>query len=195
MNNAKLHDGGKLLQLLAEGSEIAFSQVFEHYRSSVFNVALRFLKSHSLAEETVQDVFLKIWLRRAELPKVVSFEAYIRTMTRNNVFDRMKAIAKEESARGAMARHTYNPDNTDHAVIEKQYDELLNTVVNSLPPQQKHVFTLARVEGLSHEAIAEQMQISRLTVKTHMAKALQTIRQMIHHHITSFVVFLALFMH
>ena len=195
MNNEKLYDERKLLQLLADGSEIGFSQVFEHYRSRVFTVALRFLKSRSLAEETVQDVFLKVWLRRTELPKVVNFEAYIQTMTRNNVFDRMKAMAREETAKSALATHTSHPDNTDHAVIERQYEELLNSVVNNLPPQQKHIFTLARVEGLSHEAIAEQMQISRLTVKTHMAKALQTIRQMMHHHITSFVLLLVLFMH
>ncbi len=61
-------------------------------------------------------------------------------------------------------------------VLEKQYNELLATTVAKLPPEQKQVFLLARMEGLSHEAIASKLSLSRLTVKAHIQRALHSIR-------------------
>jgi RNA polymerase sigma-70 factor (ECF subfamily) len=72
---------------------------------------------------------------------------------------------------------------SDEPLLESQYTELLQEAVSLLPPQQQQVFRLAKVEGLSHEAIAAQLNISRLTVKTHMAKALQSIRNHLRPHL------------
>ena len=50
----------KVLEMLAQGSEYAFTELFDHYRGRLFGVALRFLKSRHMAEEVVQEVFLKV---------------------------------------------------------------------------------------------------------------------------------------
>lgn len=176
----------KVLELLAEGSQPAFNQLFDYYRARIYNAALRFLKSRELAEEVVQEVFLKVWLRREEWVRVLHFESYLFTMTRNQIFDGLKKLAQESAAKREFT-HTIQPVNdTDNSLIERQYEELLLEVVNQLPPQQKQIFRLARIEGMSHQAIAEQLHISRLTVKTHMAKALHAIRQNLQHYITTF---------
>ena len=60
----KTYDESELLHQLKQGSEFAFTQIFDHYRSRIYTVALTYLKSSALAEEIVQDVFLKIWLKR-----------------------------------------------------------------------------------------------------------------------------------
>ena len=176
----------KVLQLLAQGSEFAFTLLFDHYRGRIFSVAWRFLKSRTLAEEIVQEVFLKIWLRRREMPGILNFEGYLFTMARNQIFDSLKRIAAETTAKRAFTERLQFVEDTDHAVIDKEYDELLREAVDHLPPQQKQIFRMAKIEGLSHQAIAEQLHISRLTVKTHMAKALQTIRHNLRHHFTTF---------
>lgn len=176
----------KVLQLLAQGSEFAFTQLFDHYRGRIFSVAWRFLKSRALAEEIVQEVFLKIWVRRGEVASILNFEGYLFTMTRNQIFDGVKRIAAETTAKRAFTERLQLVEDTDHSVIDKQYDELLREAVDHLPPQQKQIFRLAKMEGLSHQAIADQLHISRLTVKTHMAKALQTIRHNLRHHLTTF---------
>lgn len=175
------------IALVAQGNPSAFARLFQHYRDRIFYTALRFLKSRELAEEVVQDVFLKVWMKRGDMVKVMNFEGYLFTMARNLIFDSIKAIAQETSAIQELAHSPQHVNDTDDLVSETQYEALLHKVVNELPPQQKQIFRLARMEGLSHQAIAAQLQISRLTVKTHMAKALQTIRQSIHHHITTFV--------
>ncbi|HET9486740.1 MAG TPA: sigma factor, partial [Chryseosolibacter sp.] len=61
------YDEKEDLELLAEGDEYAFARIFDRYRGRVFGVALKFLKSHVLAEEVVQEVFLKVWIRRGEM--------------------------------------------------------------------------------------------------------------------------------
>lgn len=183
----KPYDEKKVLEMLAQGSEYAFTQLFDHYRARIFSVAMRFLKSRELAEEVVQEVFLKVWVRREQMAMVLNFEGYLFTMARNRVFDCIKDLAEETAAKREFV-HSIQPMNgTDHFLIEKQYEGLLQEAVNQLPPQQKQIFRLAKIEGLSHQAIAEQLHISRLTVKTHMAKALQTIRHNLRHHLTTFI--------
>lgn len=175
-----------VLQLLAQGSEYAFADLFDHYRGRIYSVAWRFVKSRELAEEIVQEVFLKIWIRREEMATILNFEAYLFTITRNHIFDGIKDIARETTAKSEFAHSSQHVHGTDYPLIEKQYEELLDQAVNQLPPQQKQIFRLAKMEGLSHQAIADQLHISRLTVKTHMAKALQTIRHNLRHHLATF---------
>lgn len=186
MRTSKPYEENRDLELLAQGSEHAFTRLFDHYRRRIFSVALRFLKFRELAEEVVQEVFLKVWMRREQLVKMHNFEGYLFVMTRNQIFDGIKDLAKESTTKKELAIRIQRLDGADHALLEKQYDELLYDVVSQLSPQQQQIFRLAKMQGLSHQAIAEQLHISKLTVKTHMAKALQRIRQNLQHHLTTF---------
>jgi RNA polymerase sigma-70 factor (family 1) len=177
----------RILEQLAQGNAFAFTLLFHHYRGRVYAVALRFLKSPELAEEIVQEVFLKVWTKRQDLLNIANFEAYLFTMARNIVFDFVKDLAREAVKKKDFNDILRDGVGADQPLIEEQYDKLLQEVVSQLPPQQKQIFRLARVEGLSHQAIAEELHISRLTVKAHMAKALRTIRQNLQHHIICLV--------
>lgn len=190
MQTHRLHDEKQVLEQLAQGSTQAFTHLFDHYRGRIFRVSLRFLKSRELAEEVVQEVFLKIWRRREELVRIINFEAYILTMARNQIFDSIKQVAAETEGKKEIAYAIHCVEDADHSLLEAEYTELLQNAINLLPPKQKQIFRLAKLEGLSHQAIAEQLQISRLTVKTHMAKALQTIRQNLQHHIATSILLL-----
>src|ERR1700749_2439093 len=85
-------------QMLADGSEYAFTQLFDHYRGKVYSIAWHFLKSPVLAAGVVQDVFMKIWLKRQDLKEIQNTENYLFILTRNLIFDRMKALSYETAA-------------------------------------------------------------------------------------------------
>lgn len=188
MQTKDVYNEEEVLRLLKSGSELAFAQVFDRYRPQIYRTARKFLKSTALAEEIVQEVFLKVWLLRETLDEVARLDAFLYTIARNLTLDALRKLATESVAKQQMALITEMSDNSTYrALQETQYSELLEQAVAQLPPQQKQVFQLAKVEGLSHEAIAERLNISRLTVKTHMAKALQAIRHHLQPHLGAMV--------
>ena len=189
-----IYDEQRLLRLLVSGSEYAFARIFDRYHNRVYHTANSFLKSPVSAEEVVQDIFLKIWLKRSDLDVVQNLEAYLGTMTRHLVLDRLKKAAYENSGRKAFT--AYQPESiatTDHLLRNRQCEQLLEAAINLLPERQKQVYRLARTKGLSHEMIAIRLGISKLTVKKHMAEALQAIRKHLHDYISIYVLVMLLF--
>lgn len=177
MSHLDIYNEQELLEQLKTGSEDAFTRLFDNYRGTVYGVALKFLKSPVLAEEIVQDVFLKLWLKRGEMVAVKQLDAYLFVMARNFIFDRIKKMSYETTAQTSLTKPEPSVDDTEHLVRQHQCEQLLQQAIELLPAQQKQVYYYAKVNGLSHEMIAEKMQLSKHTVKKHMAMALQTIKK------------------
>lgn len=171
------YDEAALLALLKQDSEYAFQLIFDLYRNRVYRIAMLYVKSSALAEDIVQDVFMKIWFQRKNLPELVSFEAWICTLSKNLTINCLKKLAHEWKARQHWNKeNNLVEDTTDHKIRNAQYSELLSQAIAQLPEQQQKVYRLAKETGLSYEAIAQELSISPLTVKTHMARALAAIR-------------------
>ena len=94
--------------MLKNGQEEAFTELFNYYRPAIYDVASRFLQSHALAEEMVQDVFLKVWLKRAEMSAIRNFNGYLFIMARNMIFDRIKKISYETIAKAELGKEEKN---------------------------------------------------------------------------------------
>lgn len=167
----------QILQRIALGDEEAFSVVFDQYRKKIYSVALHYLKSTDAAEETVQDVFLKIWLKRSGLSSIQKFDAYLFTVARNIILDRLKKKAYENALKKDLSANYKYTEDTDTRIKQWQYYRLLDEAVARLPPRQRQIFHLAKKEGKDHKEIAEQLGVSRLTIKKQMARALKSIRQ------------------
>lgn len=186
-------DESLLVELLVQGDEGAFARIFNRYQQKVYGTALGFLKSAAPAEEIVQDVFMKLWLKRATFGDVKNLEAYLLSMTRHLILDRLKKAAYENNHLKAFtASFPGYTDTTDHRLRNRQCEILLQEAITLLPPQQKQVYRLAKTAGLSQEEIATQMGISRLTVKKHMALALHSIRLHLGTHISCYAAFMVL---
>lgn len=84
-----------LLSHIAEGSEYAFTRIFDHYQPRVFGIARYVLKSREMAEEVVQEVFLEVWLKRSELCGLERFDVWLFTVARNLTLDRLRKISYE----------------------------------------------------------------------------------------------------
>lgn len=187
MSAPELQDKQSLLHLLSQGSEYAFTQVFDHYRNIVYNTAFKFLKSEQAAEEIVQDIFLKLWMKRSELPSVQNFNGFLFTMARNAILDKLRKTANEKIAQQVLSKQQSFTNNTDHRVQDNQYQQILEEAIDQLSPQQKQVFRLAKMEGYSYKEIAEELGISVLTVKVHMNKALQSLREYLKAHMGTLI--------
>ena len=183
MNYPDSYDEYDLLRQLGAGSEYAFTRLFDQYRGTIYGVALKFLKSPVLAEEIVQDVFLKVWHKREEIALVKRLDAYLFIMARNFIFHRIKKISYEAVSEISIVKQQSSADDTEYLVRQHQCQQLLQQAVDMLPAQQRQVYQFGKLEGLSHEMIAEKMHLSKHTVKKHMAMALQTIRKHLESHL------------
>jgi RNA polymerase sigma-70 factor (ECF subfamily) len=183
MPPAPLHNEKEVLLRVARGDEPSFTLLFGHYQDSVYKSAWWYLKSHALAQEIVQEVFIKVWNKRADLPDVKSFSPWLVSMTKNYIIDYFRKIASTDKLQQNWASDMpQEEDNADHKVRTFQYERLLEQAIRELPPQQKAVYQLARGEGLSYEEIGRQLSISSFTVKTHMTRALGAIREFLRNH-------------
>lgn len=178
-----LYDEASLLTRMAEGDETAFRMIFDHYWDNVYGVALAFTKSAAIAEEMVQDVFLKIWLKRETLSGIGKFNGYLFMVARNHIFNELRKKVKEEEFTDHLFGYFLETAQTpDAPLLCKELEQLVEAAVDRLPPQQRTVFQMSRRQGLSQEEIAVSLDISRHTVKSHMNKALQAIRQYLQQH-------------
>ena len=167
----------ELLRLIAKSDGAAFATLFNNYRNKIYSIAYELTESTVIAEEIVQDTFLKVWLRRETLGDVTNFKAYLFTMTRNYVFSALKRIARrQELEMEAVQDNLFYYSDTENKLLEKQYEVLLKRAVDSLPAKQKQVYILVKEKGDTRNEVAAELQLSAETVKTHLAQAMRTIR-------------------
>jgi RNA polymerase sigma-70 factor (ECF subfamily) len=186
-------DEKKLLLELSQGSELAFTNVYNQYKNNVYSTAFRITKSKILSEEAVQDIFLKIWQNRETLSEIDHFENYLYIISRNHLFNSIKKIAREATLASEINLKETGFIDTDTSIKDEQYNIILNQIVEQLPPQQQKVYKMAKLDGLSHQKIGESLGISTETVKKHMAQALKFIRLKISPYMNMFMTFLLFF--
>lgn len=182
----QVHIEKKLLLKAAAGHEEAFTQLFFLYRHKLYSFLLRLTESPEMTEDVIQDVFLKLWKDRENLVNIEQFGGYIYRMAQHHALNAFRRMAKEALVMAELTRTTAvaSADADDQLNI-REVREKLQYALDHLPPKQKLVYTLSREQGLKHEEIARQLNISPSTVNNHMIAALRTIRQQLGPHLQS----------
>lgn len=169
-------------QRLLEGDEQTYREVYDRYWNRVYSVALSFLKSPQLAQDAVQLVFVRLWEKRDKLKDVTYFDAWFSALARNTIINALENRAFR-LADGPVDE--LNPPDflsPDYLLEYKGALALINEAVAKLPAQQAAVFQLSREQGLSYAEIAQQLNIAPATVKSHMVRALNAIREYVRVH-------------
>ncbi len=174
-----------MIALVIQGDEDAFATFYHHYKNRIYGLALKLTHSTSIAEEIVQDVFLKIWMKRADLMQVENLQAYLFTIARNDVYRVMKQIARNYQHVLHKENEVLTENSSEQYVMEKEYSTLLRKAVDRLPHQQKQVYTLIKEQGLKREEAAVFLNLHPETVKSHLAQAMKNVRNfcLLHLHI------------
>lgn len=169
----------KLLKRIAEGDERAFSQLFDNYYRTLADFVFRLTGSLEVAEEIVQEVFVKIWEKRDELLKIKKIGDYLFILCRNRGVSYLRQRARDYMRLRAYAQSEISEvelENHHLARTERLY-VIIEQAICALPSQQQKVFRLAKLNHFSHAEIANQLSISVETVKKHMKLALRSIRE------------------
>jgi RNA polymerase sigma-70 factor (ECF subfamily) len=170
----------ELLRLISLGDNNAFTLLFDRYQNKVYSHALTFVKSPQDAEEMVTDIFLKVWNNRQELPEIKNFKNYLFILSRNYL---VSAIRKKVSSTVEINKDwledILQPDKQYHL---KETHQVIMRGIEQLSPQQKKIFKMSRLDGLTYDEIAKSLSISSRTVKFHIILALNYLREYARRH-------------
>ncbi|MBC9934935.1 RNA polymerase sigma factor [Chitinophaga qingshengii] len=184
MSTRQLHNEQQLLLRVSEGDETAFQQLLYAYSDRLGAFVYKLTHSREVAQEIVQDTFIKVWHKRATLPEVGHAGKYLfiiaRNLTYNHIRDQARMTLKYQDWLQDMENSDATPGDDEGLA---QYLPVIEQAVSQLPPQQRKVFELVRKQGLSHKQIAEQMQLSPESVKKYRKLALQFIREYVRHRV------------
>jgi RNA polymerase sigma-70 factor (family 1) len=175
-----------LLKRAAAGHEESFARLFFAYSNKLYSFLVRLTDSPEMSEDVIQDVFLKLWKDRENLVNIEQFGGYVYRMAQHQAVNAFRRMARETLILSELNKtgNAMNTNAEDHLSV-REVREMLQTALNKLPPKQKLVYTLSRDQGLKHDEIARQLNISPSTVNNHMIAALRTIREQLGIHLHS----------
>ena len=159
------------------GDERAFQALFHKYYSAMCSFAFRFLKDSEMAEETAQDMFVKIWEKRETLNIDTSVKHYFFRSIRNHCLNQIQHKKIKKKYEAIVLENSHQEINPDHFYIEFDLFQKIEKSINSMPPKRREIFRLSREQGLKYKEIAETLKISVKTVEAQMGLALKYLRE------------------
>lgn len=170
----------ELVQQFICGNEEAFEKLYVQYKPVLCKFIQTFINDSTLTDDIVQEVFVAVWLNRKNIDPEKSFTSYLMTSARNKVYDFFKETAKNrQMIEQRWLNFTKSRNNTEEALIALELDELVNLALKQLSSRKRVIFELGKLKGKSHNEIAEELGISKNTVKNHMVDSLKYLKEVI----------------
>jgi RNA polymerase sigma-70 factor (family 1) len=167
----------ELTVLLMEGDQAAYASIYDRFQGLLYIYACKITKDEDEAGDIVQDVFIYLWDKRAQIDFKKSIAAYLYSAVRYkffNLLDHRRVRADyAASFRDFIDQGEYI---TDNYIREKEFTQLIEKEISALPSKMREIFELSRKAQLSHKEIAIQLDLSEKTVKNQVNNALKILR-------------------
>ena len=174
-------DTATLVKALGKGSVEAFDRLYLMFRPKVDRVVGAIVgggvSNYQIINDIVQNIFLKVWKKREQIAATVrDFDAYLFRMTKNESLNFLSRYTMpfEDLQDNIKA---FSSDETQLTAEARDLQERVAQAMQFLPPQQRRVFELSRINQLSYQEIAKELGISPKTVENHLSRALKDIKK------------------
>lgn len=164
------------VQLRTESGATVFEDVFKSHFKNLHAYACTIVKDDAMAEEMVQNVFCKIWERKAHLTIQTSLTAYLYRAVYHESLNYIKHLKVKTAYQSYATRMNQQSDNAEKKVLLGELEERLRTALQELPEQCRTIFQMSRFEELKYQEIADRLGLSIKTVENQMGKALKLMR-------------------
>ena len=140
-------------------------------------VALRMLGNVEDAEDMVQEVYMKLWGKREELPDVQNMEAYCVALTKNMCIDRLRLAEVDRVDVDDVPLSLAAADDVASQLERQDAVEQVKLIIETLPEKQQQVITLRDIRDCPFEEIEEQTGLTAVNVRALLSRARKTIRE------------------
>ena len=177
VDNSDNIDDNLLVTRIRQDDKDAFKSLYKRYSKKIYFFSLKHLGNNVEAEELVQSVFINVWENRTSLDASNSVKSYIYKSAVNYIYNYLKKKAIHARFIESQMQKDENHSNlTYEQVYSHDLEKSINSIVETLPFQQKKIFQFSRNDGLTHIEIARKLNLSVRTVENQIYRALKTIR-------------------
>jgi RNA polymerase sigma-70 factor (ECF subfamily) len=156
---------------------------FKAFYAENYNLLVNYANTKTrdweLSNEIVQNVFVKIWMRRNETDIRISLRNYLFTMVKNAISDHYRRTSKLTDLEQANGHLTEDEDYEINLQKDLIIRMAIREAMESLKPKRKQIFELSKFEGLTYAEIAKYINISERAVEDNVAKAVIQIREIL----------------
>lgn len=171
-------DDSLLVQRIRDDHVDSFELLYHRYMRKLYYFSFNYLKIKEEAEEIVQTVFINLWEHRKSLDDSLSIKSYLYKSTTNAIYNQLKRNALRNKW---VEQKLLKPEPASNETFEQIYyhdlEQTIDQIIAKLPPQQRKIYILSRIEGLSYEEISKQLDLSVRTVENQMYRALKVIKE------------------
>lgn len=161
-----------------KGDASAFDTLYFSYSKKLYYFVMGLLKDQTIAEEIIQEVFVKLWEKRDKVNADLNFENYIFMIAYNSVRKYFRDKSLESRILANMSAITTEEINsTESIVIYNDLLSLVNEAIEKMPSQRKRVYKLSRHDGMSIQDISKKLNISKRTAENHLSRALKYLKE------------------
>ncbi|WP_163379812.1 RNA polymerase sigma factor [Cyclobacterium sp. SYSU L10401] len=183
-----------LLISLRQGDVKAFDELYLRYAKKLMAFSLTFFTDQHLAEEAVQEIFVRIWERRKKLDESKSFKSYLFQAVKFYMYNHIRDRKKECCLETAAIEQIPVAQDPEATLAYQELEELALEMIGRLPKVQQEVFKLNKFKGMNSDQIALQMNLSKRTIEHHLYLASKSLRKgLLHHPSFSWLIFTGIY--
>lgn len=174
----QLIDEKLLVTHLKSGDKQAFAGIYEKYHRQIYVIALRYLKDENIAQDVVQEIFIKLWNHRENLKEELSLQGFLVRSVHNLIVNTIRNRKTQILKYIELAHKTGNNGNAgDDNMLLAEYARIAEEGIKELSPARQTIFRMRSYQCLSNQEVAVQLGISVNTVKFQFSQASKFLRK------------------
>lgn len=179
-HNISLNDQLIIEQIKNQNVKV-FEAVFKEYFKPLSIYANKYVCDLDIAQDVVQEVFVKLYEKKDDLVIHTSLKAFLYASVKNRCLDYLRSNKIRQKHKEAIQNEsdTFIQEDDNDAIEQTELQEKIYKAIQSLPDQNRKIFILSRFEGKTNQEIAEELNISKRTVETHISNALKKIKSLV----------------
>jgi RNA polymerase sigma-70 factor (family 1) len=164
---------------LKKGNQLAFTTLYKKYGVQAFSLSFKYLCNKELAEDAVQNLFMKIWMKREELDENKPINRFLFTVLKNDLLNILRDSKSNIFVLDDCLEilNYIDGEDTEAQDFDREQVEMIRSAMDQLSPQRKKIFSMKMSGKYSNQEIADRLNLSVNTIKFQYSQSLKQIKE------------------